>query len=436
MLGPLLALIYLNDLADKTQNESLFYADDTSLYASHSRQAGIHALPGSHVTNQPDFRTACRSLQNDLDTIFEFGTRWHITFNAAKTTQVTFSHVIHTRSPALSFNNCPIPSTKRHTHLGLTLSTDLRFHDHINNIAKKVNIAMSPLYPVAKFLPRDILAQIYTTYIRPIFDYSDIVYDGLITTNDKLRLERLQMRAARLATGTLFHTSHSKLLTELGWETLEVRRTKHRLIFYHKMIDPRNDLPQYIRDIIPQPRQNIVGLTLRNANTRTLPNTRTTLFQQSFIPKTTKQWNSLPNSTRTDPDPKSFKRAIDDRFGTDGTPKFNNVGSKMGNIFHTRLRLNASVLNAHLFKIQKTVSPCCECGDPTETVAHFVLNCPHFNVLRSELFDQVSRVMPSFAHISGLNKLNLLLYGSGLNDNQGLEIAKLFQNFIIKTKRF
>ena len=202
------------------------------------------------------------------------------------------------------------------------------------------------------------------------------------------------------------------------------------------MIDPRTDLPQYIRDIIPQPRQNIVGITLRNANTRTLPNTRTTLFQQSFIPRTTKQWNNLPNSTRTDPDPKSFKRAIDDRFGTEETPKFNNVGSKMGNILHTRLRLNASVLNAHLFKIQKTVSPCCECGDPKETVAHFVLNCPRFNMLRSALFDQVSRVIPSFSHISGLNKLNLLLYGIGLSENQGLEVAGLFQNFIIKTKRF
>ena len=436
VLGPLLALIYLNDLADKTHNESLFYADDTSLYASYSRQPTTHPTDGSHNVSHPDFNTASRTLQNDLNVISGFGAKWHITFNAAKTTQLTFTHTVHPRRPTLSFDNCPIPSTASHTHLGLTLSTDLRFHDHVNNIIKKTNIALSPLYSVAKFLPRHILVQIYNMYIRPILDYGDIVYDGLITKSDMLRLERIQMRAARLATGTLFQTSHIKLLTELGWDTLNTRRTKHRLIFYHKLRDQRTDIPQYIRNILPESRQHRTGLTLRNANTLTLPNNRTTLFQQSFIPKTTKQWNDLPECTRTDPCPKSFIRAMDSLLGPEVPPKFNNVGSKFGNILHTRLRLNSSVLNAHLFEIQKASSPSCECGSPRETVAHFVLNCPRFYVLRSELFDQISNIIPLFCRTTNTNKLNVLLRGTGLSQNEGIEIAKLFQNFLIKTKRF
>ena len=51
---------------------------------------------------------------------------------------------------------------------------------------------MRPIYPIAKYLPRTTLHQIYFTYIRPYFDYCDTVYDGLITTSDALRLERLQ----------------------------------------------------------------------------------------------------------------------------------------------------------------------------------------------------------------------------------------------------
>ena len=169
VLGPLLALIYLNDLAGKTHNDSLFYADDTSLYTSYSRQSSCTSPP-QQAMHQQDFNTACNSLQNDLDIISEFGTNWHINFSADKTKQMTFTHATTSHSPVMSFIKRPVPSTKSHTHLGLTLSTDLRFHDHINNVIKKVNIALSPLYPIAKFLPRDILLQLYNTYILPIFD--------------------------------------------------------------------------------------------------------------------------------------------------------------------------------------------------------------------------------------------------------------------------
>ena len=86
----------------------------------------------------------------------------------------------------------------------------------------------------------------------------------------------------------------------------------------------------------------------------------------------------------------AFRRAIFSLYGTESAPKFNSVGCKVGNILHTRLRLNASTLNPNLFQIQIASSPCCDCGSPKETVAHLVLNCPHFNMLRSELFRQIS----------------------------------------------
>ena len=437
VLGPLLALIYLNDLADITHNESLFYADDTSLYASYSRKPSqLIALPGQRPVADSNRDEVFKSLQTDLNIISNFGTDWLISFSAAKTKQVIFSHVTSSHLPSLSFDDSCIPLSSSHTHLGLTLSTDLRFHNHINIIIKKVNTALSPLYPIAKYLPRDILNQIYSTYILPIFDYSDIVYDGLITTKDKLRLERLHARAARLVTGALFNTSHNQLLLDLGWDTLETRRKKHRLIFYNKLINHFADLPQYIRDILPQTRQDNTGRALRNATNLTLPSNRTSLFKQSFIPKTTRDWNILPESIRTDPSLKSFQRAIETRLCAGAVPPYNNTGSKFGNIQHARLRLNATVLKAHLYQIQKSSSPCCECGSPKETVAHFVLNCPRFQVLRSELFGQVSTIIPIFNNCNSVSKLNLLLYGRGLNKNDQIKVAKLFQNYIIKTKRF
>ena len=62
---------------------------------------------------------------------------------------------------------------------------------------------ISPLYPIAQYLPRPILDQIYKIYIRPHFDYCDTIYDGHITVHDMTRLETLQNRVARDDRSTL-----------------------------------------------------------------------------------------------------------------------------------------------------------------------------------------------------------------------------------------
>ena len=88
VLGPLLALMYLNDLSNHIDNEVLFYADDTSLYSSHP----------------PDSRQHIQSLQRDLDIIEQYGIDWAITFNANKTVLQTFTNRRDDRGPELSFN--------------------------------------------------------------------------------------------------------------------------------------------------------------------------------------------------------------------------------------------------------------------------------------------------------------------------------------------
>ena len=196
VLGPLLAILYLNELAEITANNTLLFAEDTSLHSSYTP---------SNINNIQ------KSLQNDLDKIYQYGQKWIISFNPTKTTQITLSNSPNQFGPQLYFAGKRIPTTHSHKHLGLTFSHDLRFHEHINDIIHKVNRSLSPIYPIATLLPRPTLELIYRTYIRPYFDYCDIIYDGNITVTDSLRLERLQNRAARLVTGTLLRSSTEKL---------------------------------------------------------------------------------------------------------------------------------------------------------------------------------------------------------------------------------
>ena len=148
------------------------------------------------------------------------------------------------------------------------------------------NKTISPLYSISKHIPRQILDQIYKIYVRPHFDYCDIIYDGHVTIKDATRLETLQNRAARLVTGGLFRTTTDKLLAELGWERLTTRRRLHRLTFYHKLNDSGQHCPNYIAELIPNTRTQDTKRQLRNANMHTLTSTRTSSYHRSYFPTT------------------------------------------------------------------------------------------------------------------------------------------------------
>ena len=421
VLGPLLALMYLDKLSGRTKNDILFFADDTSLYASHTTA---------------DIDTVQLSLQHDLDEIHKYGREWAITFNTSKTVQQTFSHRHQHTPPALTFGGDIIPIHDNHTHLGMTFSKDLRFHQHVNAICNKVHKTLSPLYPIARYIPRPILDQIYKTYIRPHFDYCDTIYDGHITIQDATRLEILQHRAGRLVTGTLFRTSTDKLLQDLGWDKLTIRRRIHKLTLYHSFNNPRHHSPNYITQIMPETRAQNTGRTLRNASTHTLPPNRTTSFHNSFFLSTGKLWNNIPESIRS-LSHSSFKRAISERLGAPRPPIYYEVGSKIGNVLHTRLRNEMSHLNSHLFKINKIETPECSCGHKTENTHHFLLSCPNYVEQRGALFREISRITgEEFCNIAPTLQLRMLLHGDGLGGGDGGAVAYYFQIFLLSSGRF
>ena len=97
-------------------------------------------------------------------------------------------------------------------------------------------------------LSRAALNQIYLAYVRPILEYSSIVWDGC-TTQDLNSLEILQHEAARVVTGLTRSVSLEKLYKECGWAPLSERRQFQKLCFMYKC--NYNIVPDYISDLIP-----------------------------------------------------------------------------------------------------------------------------------------------------------------------------------------
>ena len=101
---------------------------------------------------------------------------------------------------------------------------------------------------------------------------------------------------------------------------------------------------------------------------------------------------------------------------------------RLGQVHHTRLRLNCSSLHQNLFSKNIINDPYCECGEIEDT-EHYLLNCNLYQNLREELLNTVTTYCQP--------TLNVLLYGNAnLSDSENKTIFSAVQKFILKTKRF
>ena len=408
ILGPLLFLLFINDIVTDVKAEIKLFADDTSLYL---------------IVDDPN--DTANILNSDLDKIHKWSEQWLVTFNAQKTETLIISRKKNKPDhPPLYMNTQPLQNVTSHKHLGLNISNDGFWHEHIDYIIQKSYRRINFLRKCRMILSRYALEKLYISYIRPILEYADVVWD---TNNQTLvnKLESVQIEAARIITGGTRLTSITKLYDETHWETLAERRKQHKLVLFYKMAN--NNTPFYLSNLVP----NTVGRrhdhNTRQTNNILNINTRTSLYSEYFLPSVIKLWNTLDQHIKSSESISIFKRQI--KSQNEKVPIYFYVGSRLGQILHTRLRLNCSSLNSHLFFKNIVQSPVCNCGE-IETTAHYLFNCPRYNNIRQEFLSSLDDIPIQIS-------THLLIHGSDqLSDEQNIFIFLATQSYIIKSKRF
>ena len=106
------------------------------------------------------------------------------------------------------------------------------------------------------------------------------------------QLESIHNEAGRIVSGATKLCSIEKLLAELGWKTLQERRTKHKLVIFYKIVNGLT--PDYLPELVPPLVGDSNPYSLRNANDIQSIRARTNLFFNSFFPSTVRAWNSMP----------------------------------------------------------------------------------------------------------------------------------------------
>ena len=253
ILGPLLFIIYINDIVRDIQSSIRLFADDTTLYI---------------IVDLPD--SAALILNNDT----------------------------------------PVKEVSSHKHLGLHLTSFCDWQIHIQYIKDKVSSRLKLLRSLKFTLRRKSLEKIYFTFIRPILEYADIVWDNC-TLQQTNELEKIQLEAGRIVSGTTKLVSIEKLYTELGWVKLADRRKFHKLQQFYKV--DHNLAPGYLCDLLPSHVGDTTNYPLRNADNYTQVHARTALYGSSFLPSTIREWNKLPIEHRNVETLSAFKTSLTNR---------------------------------------------------------------------------------------------------------------------------
>ena len=425
ILGPLLFLVYINDIVDNITCDIRLFADDTSI---------IEIITDPAASGD--------RINIDLGHLSMWGRVWRMTFSAIKSLSVLFSckrnKVTH---PPLYLGGSAIPEATDHTHLGITLSHDLKWHLHINRIVTKASKRLSLLKRLKFKLSRKTLEKLYLTMIRPILEYGCVLFDNCTQELADL-IEGLQYEAARICTGARKYTSRARLLAELGWEPLHIRRHFFKLVHFYKIINKLS--PPYLYDLLPNYVIAQAGRPLRNSRQLRHINCRTTRYFNSFLPSSVRLWNDLPDDIKESPSLSLFKLKLSKLlFFRHEIPNYFAYGDRFSSIIHTQLRLGQSGLNSHLFEKNIVPSAACSCNFPNENICHFFLYCPLYESHRRKFLRSVASVLAPGAHPNLLvdtamdRLVEIILSGSSdLPDELNTVIFAAVQLYITETRRF
>ena len=172
ILGPLLFLIYMNDISEASEKfHSILYADDTTLTEPLSSFELIYSDKKSNT------KETSENINKELQAIYEWLCVNKLSLNIPKTKFMMFHHrqrVIDHLVPSLKINNHEIERVRHFNFLGITIDEHMSWNMHIQKISNKISRNLGCLNRLKRFLPLATLKLLYNSLILPHLQYGTL----------------------------------------------------------------------------------------------------------------------------------------------------------------------------------------------------------------------------------------------------------------------
>ena len=219
ILGPLLFIIYINDIPNSTEKfDLIMYADDTTMYIP---------IDNTSLSSQELTTT----LNNEMGNISDWFKVNKLALNEKKTKYMLFGMPQREiKSINLKIDEKQIEMVKQFNFLGLELDNNMNWSCHINKIATKISKSIGIMNKVKYILPQHILLMLYNTLILPHLNYCLLTW-GTQTT----RMFKLQKKAMRILNLSKYNAHTEPIFKMLRILKLEDLYKYRMMKFYYKL---------------------------------------------------------------------------------------------------------------------------------------------------------------------------------------------------------
>ena len=222
VLGPILFLMFIDDLDEGLTSRILKFADDTKIF---------------RVVNGPEDRNA---LQEDLGRLSEWSEIWQMKFNVDK------CKVMHLGPKNMHWNYSMggrhLKEATEEKDLGVIITNDLKVEAQCSAACIKANRMLGLIRRTVVNKRRTILTTLYKSLVRPHLEYSTAAWSPHYV-KDREMLERVQRRFTRMVPG-LGELEYGERLGVLGLMTLEERRNRSDMVEMYKVLKGLSAIPR------------------------------------------------------------------------------------------------------------------------------------------------------------------------------------------------
>ena len=284
--------------------ENFVSVSSTSLYADDALLYSILSSAGSDAGH--------RLFQDGILSASSWASSWQGRFSPQKTVVMQIGTTCTaTTANEFTLENQLVESVPNHKHLGLVISSDLTWDEHLKGIMSRASQRIGLLKQMSRYLPPNTTAKLYLYYVRPCFEYASPVWHGATPASAAQSLERLQASMARTILRAEWSTPKKELLAALQWPSLRWRRAIASLTLFHRL---KNSPTPVASSCLPAPFASDNSRSRRRQHQIRLPSTRSTRYTRSFFFHSALLWNTLPNSIQSHSSTSSFQHALEEHW--------------------------------------------------------------------------------------------------------------------------
>ena len=284
VLGPLLFLLFVNDLPETISSCIQLFADDAKLYRP--------------VSNPSD----SRDLQQDLDALAAWSSRWQLAFNESKCKSLHFGRA--NQCLHYSMGGVPLDQSTVERDLGVMVDVELKFRQHAAAAVAKASQVLAVIRRSFGLLDKTTLPLLYKSLVRPHLEYGNIIWGPFGRADQKL-VERVQRRATKLV-AEIRALSYPERLQSLGLPSLYYRRRRGDMIMTYKIIHGRVDLNP---DVFFTPA--LMQATRGHPWKLDKPRAHSRIRRNAFCVRSINDWNALPLEVVASETLAQFKSRLD-----------------------------------------------------------------------------------------------------------------------------